>query len=186
MKKFSINKQDKAICHFCLVCLYHWTQMVVLLMVNLHKVLFFMLQKLKISTTCLFHYTSVRDLHEAHVANQRYSPSTMADNPFSSVLPPSPPSAITPLNNNINKVPVQEKISKFGQELADVTPKLDMENTPDASGPLLSLCYHSILPPPTAAHSHSHASNAVSKTRKDNFFEEEILYSPNGQYSTDS
>ena len=110
----------------------------------------------------------------------------MADDPFSSGLPPSLPPTIPPLNNNINKVPVQGKISKFGQELTDVAPKLDMDNTPAASGSLPSLCYHFILPPPTAAHSHSHASNAVPIPERTTFFEEEILYSPNGQYSTDS
>ena len=144
------------------------------------------LRKLNIRTTCPFHYTSVPDLREAHVADQRYHPFTMADDPFSSALPPSPPPTIPPLHNNIDKVPKQEKTSKFGQELTDVAPKLNMDNTPPASGSFQSLCYHSILSPPPAAHSNSHASNAVPIPEMTTFSEEEILYSPNGQYSTDS
>ena len=85
----------------------------------------------------------------------------MADDPFSSALPPSPPPTFPFINNNINKVPAQEKTSKFGQELIEITPKLDMDNTTAASGSLLSLCYHSVLLSPTATHTHSHASNAV-------------------------
>ena len=85
----------------------------------------------------------------------------MADNPFSSALPPSPPPTIPSLNNNSNKVPEQDKTSKFGQELTDLASKLHMDNTPGASGSLPVLCYHSILSQPPAAHSNSHASNAV-------------------------
>ena len=148
--------------------------------------LFLRLQKLKICTTCPFYYTSVPDLREPHVANQQYSPFTMADDLFSSALPPSPPHTILPLNNNINKVPIQEKTSKFGQELTEVAPKLDMDNTTAASGSLLSLCYHSVLLSPTATHTHSHARNAVSIPERTTFSEKEILHSPNEQYSTDS
>ena len=128
--------------------------------------------------TCLFHYTPVLDLCEAHIANQQYSPFTMADNPFSSALPPSLPPTIPPLNNNINKVPKQEKTSKFGQELTDVAPKLDMDNTPAASGSLPSLCYHSILPPPSAAHSNSHASNAVPIPERTTFLRKKFSIPP--------
>ena len=102
----------------------------------------------------------------------------MADDPFSSGLPPSLPPTIPPLNNNINKVPVQGKISKFGQELTDVAPKLDMDNTPAASGSLLSLCYHSILLSPTATHSHSHASNAVPIPERTPFFRKKFSIPP--------
>ena len=142
------------------------------------KCTFLRLWKLKICTTYPSHYTSVPDLCEAHIANQWYSPFTMADDPFSSGLPPSLPPTIPPLNNNINKVPVQGKISKFGQELTDVAPKLDMDNTPAASGSLPSLCYHFILPPPTAAHSHSHASNAVPIPERTNFLKRKISIPP--------
>ena len=145
------------------------------------SLLFLRLQKLKICATCPFHYTSVRDLHEVHVANQQYSPFTMADNPFSSAIPPSPPPTIPPLNNNSNKVAFHETISKFGQELTESAPKLDMDNTTAASRSLPSLCYHSILLSPTATHSHSHARNAVPIPERTTFFEEEILHSPNGQ-----
>ena len=69
----------------------------------------FWLQTLKICTTYLFHYTSAPDLHEAHIANQQYSLVTMADNLFSSALPPSLPHTISPLNNNTNEVSLQEK-----------------------------------------------------------------------------
>ena len=70
--------------------------------------------------------------------------------------------------------------------MTEVAPKLGMDNTTAASGPLLSLCYHSVLLSPTATHTHSHASNAVPIPERMTFFEEEIPHSPNGQYSTDS
>ena len=91
---------------------------------NTSEKTFLGIQKLKICMTCLFHYTPVLDLCEAHIANQQYSPFTMADNPFSSALPPSLPPTIPPLNNNINKVPKQEKTSKYIYELTDLLQSL--------------------------------------------------------------
>ena len=70
--------------------------------------------------------------------------------------------------------------------MSDVAPKLNMDNTPATSGPLPSLCNHSILLPPTAAHSQSHASNAVVTPERTTTFEEEMVHSPNRHYSTHS
>ena len=70
--------------------------------------------------------------------------------------------------------------------MTDVAPKLNMDNTLATLGPLPSLCYHSILPPPTTAHSHSHASNAVSAPERITTFEEKLIASPNRCYSIDS
>ena len=67
-----------------------------------------------------------------------------------------------------------------------MAPKLNMDNIPAASGSLPSLCYHSILPPPSAAHSNSRTSNAVPIPERTTIFEDKILHCPNGQYSTDS
>ena len=63
---------------------------------------------------------------------------------------------------------------------------LNMEDTPAASGPLSSLCYHTILPPPTTAHSCSHACNTDPTPERTTTFEDKFINSPNRHYSIDS
>ena len=83
--------------------------------------------QLKFETThgLLIYFTSVLGLRGAPVESQQHPWLTMADNPLSVALPPSPPSAVCSIKTGVKDGSMTEKTSKIGQEMTEFKPDVD-------------------------------------------------------------